>query len=85
MRFKINWASLIVGKIFIVFAWFYFAFEGNFKVQAPGGGIFGGFLEGLIFGKLLNTGSLFTLNLQELLISLEKSSIVRHLSNVWNV
>ena len=30
MRFKIDWASLIVGIKFTVFALFYFAFEGNF-------------------------------------------------------
>ena len=35
MRFKINWASLIVGSKFTVFALFYFVFEGNFQVQAP--------------------------------------------------
>ena len=40
--FKINWASLIVGSKFTVFALFYFVFEGNFQVQAPGGLIFGG-------------------------------------------
>ena len=57
--FKIDWASLIVGRKFTVFALFYFVFEGNFQVQAPGGlyleGRFnGGFLRyefgGLIFG-----------------------------------
>ena len=37
MRFKIDWASLIVGSKFTVFALFYFVFEGNFEVQAPGG------------------------------------------------
>ena len=37
MRFKINWASLIVGRKFIVFALFYFVFEGNFQVEALGG------------------------------------------------
>ena len=36
MRFKIDWASLIVGRKFAVFASFYFVFEGNFQVQAPG-------------------------------------------------
>ena len=58
---KIDWASLIVGGKFTVFALFYFAFEGNFQVQAPGGLIYGwanylteAFLRygfgGLIFG-----------------------------------
>ena len=42
LRFKINWASLMVGRNFTVFALFYFVFEGNFQVQAPGGLIFGG-------------------------------------------
>ena len=42
LRFKIHWASLIVGKKFTVFALFYFVFEGNCQVQAPGGLIFGG-------------------------------------------
>ena len=35
LRFKIDWASLIVGRKFIVFALLYF--EGNYQVQAPGG------------------------------------------------
>ena len=30
MHFKIDWASLIVGSKFTVFALFYFIFEGNF-------------------------------------------------------
>ena len=37
MRFKIDWASIIVRSKFTVFALFYFVFEGNFQVQAPGG------------------------------------------------
>ena len=40
--FKIDWASLIVGRKSTVFALCYFVFEGNFQVQAPGGLIFGG-------------------------------------------
>ena len=46
MRFKIHWASLIVESKFTVFALFYFVFEGNFQVQAPGGL----FLEGRFNG-----------------------------------
>ena len=42
LRSKIDWASLIVRGKFTVFALFYFAFEGNFQVQAPGGLIYGG-------------------------------------------
>ena len=37
LRFKIDWASLIVGRKFTFFALFYFVFEGNCQVQAPGG------------------------------------------------
>jgi len=42
LRFKIDWAGLIVGRKFTVFALFHFVFEGNFQVQAPGGLTFGG-------------------------------------------
>ena len=38
LRFKIDWASHIVGRKFTVFALFYFVFESNFQVQSPGGG-----------------------------------------------
>ena len=66
LRFKIDWASLIVGRKFTVFALFYFVSEGNFQLQAPRGAYiwkgdltegflryqFGGliYLEGLIHG-----------------------------------
>ena len=65
LRFKIDGASLTVGRKFTVFPLFYFAFEGNFQVQAPGGVIVRGaikrrfscvksfwglYLEGLIQG-----------------------------------
>ena len=67
MRFKINWASPIVGSTFTVFALFYFVFEGNFPSTSPQGayiwrgdltevfcviGLGGSYLEGLIFGIL---------------------------------
>ena len=42
LRFKIDWASLTVGRKFTVFTLFYFVFKGNFQVQAPRGLIFGG-------------------------------------------
>ena len=35
LHFKINWASLIVGSKFTVFAFFYFVFEGNFPSTSP--------------------------------------------------
>ena len=35
MRFKIDWASLIVGSKFTIFALFYFVFEGKFPSTSP--------------------------------------------------
>ena len=59
MRFKFDWASLIVERKFAVFALFYFVFEGNFPSTNPWGAyiwrgdLTGGFLRyrfgGLIF------------------------------------
>ena len=43
LRFKIDWASLIVGRKFTVFALFYFVFEGNFPSTSHLGGLY---LEG---------------------------------------
>ena len=70
MRFKIDWASLIVGRKFTVFALFYFVFEGNFQVQAPQGAyiwrgdLTEGFLRyefgGLIFGGAYTRRGLFS-------------------------
>ena len=48
LRFKIDWASLIVGRKFTVYALFYFVFKGNFQVQAPPGGLN---LEGRFNGR----------------------------------
>ena len=42
LRFKIDWASFIVGRNFTVFALFYLVFEDNFQAQTSGGFIFGG-------------------------------------------
>ena len=60
MCFKIDWASLIVGSKFTVFALFYFVFEENFPSTSPRGayiwrgdltdGFFCYRLGGLIFG-----------------------------------
>ena len=46
--FKIDWASLIVGSKFTVFALFNFVFEGNFPNTSPRGGLYleGRFKEG---------------------------------------
>ena len=35
--FQIDWASLITGSKFTVFALFYFVFEGNFQSTSPRG------------------------------------------------
>ena len=61
LRFKIDWASLIVGSKFTVFALFYFVFEGNFQVQAPRGAYIwrGDLTEGFLgyeFGRLIFRG-----------------------------
>ena len=50
MRFKIDWASLIVGSKFAVFALFYFVFEGNFPSTSPRRGLY---LEGRFNGGFL--------------------------------
>ena len=59
MRFR---ASLIVGSKFTVLALFYFVFEGNFQVQAPGGAYIwrGDLTEGFLryrFGGLILGGT----------------------------
>ena len=63
LRFKIDCASLIVGRKFTVFALFYFVFEGNFQVQAPGALIFRGVINGGFlryeFGVLIFGGAYF--------------------------
>ena len=64
MRLKIDWASLIVGSKFTVFALFYFVFEGNFQVQAPQGAYIrkGGVTEGFLhyeFVRLIQGGAYF--------------------------
>ena len=37
LHFKIDWASLIVGSKFTIFALFYFVFESNFPSTSPRG------------------------------------------------
>ena len=64
MRFKINWASLIVGSKFTVFALFYFVFEGNFPGTSPRGAYIwrGDLTEGFLcyrFGGLIVGGAYF--------------------------
>ena len=72
MRFKIDWASLIVGSKFTVFALFYFVFEGNFPSASPRGAyiwrgdLTEGFLRhwfgGLIFGGAYTCGGAYFRN-----------------------
>ena len=67
MRFKIDWANLIVGNLPFLF---YFVFEGNLQVQAPQGAYFrrGDVTEGLmcyefgglIFGRAYTRRGLFS-------------------------
>ena len=73
MRFKIDWASLIVGRKFTVFASFYFVFEGNFQVKAPGGG--GG---GLIFGEayFLNSTVFPKINVTSIVVSSRRTNLL---------
>ena len=49
MRFKIDWASLIVRSEFTICALFHFVFEGNFPSTSPRGGLY---LEELFNGGL---------------------------------
>ena len=60
MRFKIDWASLIVGSKFIVFALFYFVFEGNFPSTSRGlyleGRFNGGFFALPVLGAYIWRG-----------------------------
>ena len=64
LRFKIDWASLVVGRKFAVFALFFFVFEGNVQLQAPGGAYIrrGDLTEEFLcyeFGELIFGGAYF--------------------------
>ena len=50
LRFKIDWASLVVGRKFTIFALCYFVLEGKFQVQAPRGAYIrrGDLMEGFL-------------------------------------
>ena len=92
MRFKIDWASPIVGRKFTVLALFYSVFEGNFPSISPRGAnirrgdLTEGFLRyrfgGLKFGGAHTWRGLFTqfygITTQRIL--LEKKSRLAHLS-----
>ena len=62
MRFKIDWANLIVRSKFTTFALFYFAFEGNFPSTSPPWGLylegrFNGGFSPYEFGGLISGGA----------------------------
>ena len=64
LRFKIDWAILIVGSKFTVFALFYFVFEGNFPSTSPRGAYIGrgDLTEGILgyrFRGLIHGGAYF--------------------------
>ena len=64
MRFKIEWATLLFGRKFTVFALFYFVFEGNFSSTSPRGAYIwrGDLTEGFLrypFGGLIFGGAYF--------------------------
>ena len=64
MLFKINWASLIVGSKFTIFALFYFVFERNFPRTSPRGAYLwrGDLTDGFLcyrFGGLIFGGAYF--------------------------
>ena len=70
LHFKLDWASLVVGSKFTVFALFYLVFEGNFPSTSPRGAyiwrgdLTEGFLRyrfgGLIFGGACTWRGLFS-------------------------
>ena len=62
LHFKIDWANLVVGMKFTVFALFDFVFEGSFQVQASQGAYIwrGNLTEGSLhyeFGGLIFGGA----------------------------
>ena len=64
LRFKIDWASLIVERKFTIFTLFYFVFEGNFPCTSPRGAyIWRGYLTERFlryeFGGLIQGGAYF--------------------------
>ena len=64
MRFKIDWASLVCGSKFTVFALFYFVFEDNFLSTSSCGAYIwrGDLTEGFLrcrFGGLIFGGAYF--------------------------
>ena len=89
--FKIDWASLIVGRKFTVFSLFYFVFEGNFPSTSPReawrGDLTEGFwryrFEGLVFGGALYIrNSAIYQNLEDRRMTSRDSGFLCFLSNM---
>ena len=64
LRFKLDWANLIVGSKFTIFSLFYVVFEGNFPSTSPWGAYIwrGDLTEGFLryrFGGLIFGGTYF--------------------------
>ena len=64
MRFRLDRASLIVGRKFTIFSLFYVVFEGNFPSRSPWGSYIsrGDLTEGFLryrFGGLIHGGAYF--------------------------
>ena len=64
MRFRLDRASLIVGRKFTIFSLFYIVFEGNFPTRSPWGSYIwrGDLTEGFLryrFGGLIHGGAYF--------------------------
>ena len=92
MRFKIDCASLIVGRKFTVLALFYFVFEGNFPSTSPPGtyiwrsDLTEGFLRyrfgRLISGRAYHSGGAYFLNFTVKVKSLKSNNTK---INLWGI
>ena len=85
MRFKIDWASLIVGSKFTFFALFCFVFEGNFPSTSPRGAYIwrGNLTEGFLgyrLGGLHMEGLIF--RILRYLLTGEKKTVERNQSDL---
>ena len=85
MRFKIDWASLIVGSKFTFFALFCFVFEGNFPSTSPRGAYIwrGNLMEGFLgyrLGGLQMEGLIF--RILRYLLTGEKKTVERNQSDL---
>ena len=82
LRFKIDWANLIVRSKFTTFALFYFAFERNFPSTRPPGGLY---LEGRFNGGFFFRTSLGGLYLEGLYMEGLIFRILRYMFGEANI